>query len=564
MDFYRKEIMSAITPDTDVILLKVPLEITQENQLTFSNATAQYNYFHNLPRLELEDFTYQRKDGVIRCGILADDLYQYNYVMYRNNGFSNKWFYAFIDKVEYLNHNTSAISIRTDVWQSWQFELDYKPTFVEREHVNDDTIGAHTVPEDLETGEYQIVDMRNSPIFESATPSTDWCYAFCVTEFPNGVTSIVDEGHTIGGVFTSLHFIACVNATAARNLITVYNEDGSTTADAIVNIFVVPRCCVDYNPANAQTMTGHTPTSFSSTSVSAGVYVYPIYDSYTTDSFQLQQPTTLAGDYTPKNKKLYTYPYSYFYLTNKCGTDAVYKWEDFPTETIDSVTAKTLTYKKAIVPSASLSAKLYFTNYKGHAETTDYGTRLYNYGINYAKVPVCAWTTDYYTNWLTQNGVNVGVSIATAALGVGVGIATGGTGLAMGLLTAGSSIANTLSRVYQASVTPDQAQGDVNAGDVMFAYTRNSITFYFMSIRKEMARIIDDYFSMYGYKVNSVKVPNVTGRTNWNYVKTIGCYIKADIPQEDLKEIKDMFNNGVTFWHNPATFADYSQNNAIV
>ena len=25
--------------------------------------------------------------------------------------------------------------------------------------------------------------------------------------------------------------------------------------------------------------------------------------------------------------------------------------------------------------------------------------------------------------------------------------------------------------------------------------------------------------------------------------------------------IKDMFNNGVTFWHKPSTFLDYSQNN---
>ena len=85
-----------------------------------------------------------------------------------------------------------------------------------------------------------------------------------------------------------------------------------------------------------------------------------------------------------------------------------------------------------------------------------------------------------------------------------------------------------------------------------------------MSIRPEMARIIDNYFSMFGYRVNQVKVPNITGRRNWNYVKTIGCYIDADIPQDDLNEIKLMFDKGITLWHNPATFADYSQNNDII
>ena len=77
-------------------------------------------------------------------------------------------------------------------------------------------------------------------------------------------------------------------------------------------------------------------------------------------------------------------------------------------------------------------------------------------------------------------------------------------------------------------------------------------------------KIIDDYFSMFGYKVNTVKVPNTTGRTNWNYVKTIDANIIGDIPQNDLQEIKDMFNKGVTLWHNPTTFLNYSASNTIV
>lgn len=35
----------------------------------------------------------------------------------------------------------------------------------------------------------------------------------------------------------------------------------------------------------------------------------------------------------------------------------------------------------------------------------------------------------------------------------------------------------------------------------------------------------------------------------------------SNVPQEDLQEFKAIFNNGVTLWHNPATFLDYSQNN---
>jgi hypothetical protein len=148
--------VAVITPNTDVILLKVPLEISDNNQLTFANATAQYNYFYSLPKLAFDKFTYQRKDNTIRVGALIDDLYEYNYVMYRNTNHDSKWYYAYITDLQYVSDQVTAISIKTDVWQTYQFELTYKKVFVEREHVNDDTIGKHTVDEGLEIGEYVI------------------------------------------------------------------------------------------------------------------------------------------------------------------------------------------------------------------------------------------------------------------------------------------------------------------------------------------------------------------------------------------------------------------------
>ena len=94
--------MAVIAPNSDLILLKVPLEIDEANQLTFSNATAQFNYFNGLSdKLVVEKYSYQRKDGTIRFGANFDDIIEYNYVMYRNTSYSNKWFYAFIENMEY-------------------------------------------------------------------------------------------------------------------------------------------------------------------------------------------------------------------------------------------------------------------------------------------------------------------------------------------------------------------------------------------------------------------------------------------------------------------------------
>ena len=85
-----------------------------------------------------------------------------------------------------------------------------------------------------------------------------------------------------------------------------------------------------------------------------------------------------------------------------------------------------------------------------------------------------------------------------------------------------------------------------------------------MSIKKEQLIIIDNYFSMFGYKINTIKIPQFTSRTYWNYIKTIDINIEGNIPQNDLNEIKDMFNTGITFWHDTTKFLDYSQNNSIL
>ena len=96
-----------VTPESDVILLKVPLEMDEKNQLTFANTTAQYNYFYGLTgKKSFDKFTYQRKDGTLTVPDLVDNLYGYNYVMYRNENFSNKWFYALLTGIIFAGiHN---------------------------------------------------------------------------------------------------------------------------------------------------------------------------------------------------------------------------------------------------------------------------------------------------------------------------------------------------------------------------------------------------------------------------------------------------------------------------
>ena len=576
--------MAVITPNSDLILLKVPLEMDNNNQLTFANATAQYNYFNGLTKKTFDHYTYLRKDNVIKVGALVDDLYGYNYLMYRNTNYSNKWFYAFITNMEYVSDSVTALTIKTDSWQTWQFSLTYKKVLVEREHVSDDTIGKHTYPEDLELGELKANGSTVNFGGVGGTGMSNYCVVVEVTQVENeaddtssslsytwasGSHSITPRINNVdrGTIPLVLGFVENAGNTASE-ITKVYDKVG--LSDAIVNVYMLPKDLIGtYNqiilhyddPTTGQPTTNGSavvPESFS------GVKTIGTTQTFT-------RPSTLDG-YTPKNNKMFTYPYCYFTISNNAGTCQPFRYEDF-SSTVSFVTEGTF--------GLSGSTKAIPQNYRGVSASDN----ALDYSINGPKYPVCSWKSDSYTNWLTQNAVNMDRQLTQSTIegGIkGVGAAAGLLGAAAMMggpvsiplmlgLGAAATVAPVLGTIKdqvraktQANMTPDQVGGNTGAGDFLWAKYRSPFTYMPMSVKQEYAKIIDAFFSAYGYEVNEVKVPNITGRTNWNYVKTVGCYIQADIPQDDLEEIKSMFDKGITFWHNPATFMDYSQTNSIV
>ena len=196
-------------------------------------------------------------------------------------------------------------------------------------------------------------------------------------------------------------------------------------------------------------------------------------------------------------------------------------------------------------------------------------------GLNLGKYPQLSWTTDQYTNWLTQNGVNVGVN---AAIGVGKVVgglalagATGGMASTFGVTTAlsgANDIIDSAKEVYDHPFTPPQAEGNINGGDVTTIIGYNKFRIKKMTIKQEFARIIDDYFDRLGYKTNRIKVPNQTGRPYWNYVQigdkeSIGYSNNQSIsvPPNAMSNINNMYRSGITIWHDHSSLGNYALNN---
>ena len=536
--------MINIIPQTEVRLLKTPLEKDTEHTLSFTNLNSQTNYFYNRTVKSYTDFTYQRETQSLVVPETYDKICTFNYLMYRNNGFTNKYFYAFITKMEYISENSTRIYFEIDSLQTWYFQIEYKASFIEREHVNDDTLGANTIPEGLETGE---CTMAHAPVNELNDPD-DYYICLAVSDDPyNSISPFSGVHRKYNGIFGGLYYIACKTFADANSVVSIY--DRNAKADAINSIFMIPDTFVS-SLSTPQTWT-YPLTGTAEYTAS----VYLIEDSASSDVIGAIEgivPTTLGSNYTPRNKKLLTYPYSYMVLSNNSGSDVVYRYEDFK---YDTTTPKpTFTIQGAICPGLSMKALPY--KYKNSTAEN------YNYGLMLGKLPICSWNTDVYVNWLTQNGVNNAVSMAIGAGTAAAGIASGN---AYGIYNGAMATYNAVHERTVMMNTPDQAKGNTNAGDINFSFENSGgLSLYFLSVKNEMARVIDEYFDKYGYKVNRLKTPNITGRRNWNYVKTIGCDFEGDMPQEDLQKIKDIFNKGVTFWHNSSNFLNYSVNNDII
>lgn len=303
--------MSAITPDSYIKLVR--FDVTKENQITFSDGVAQVNYFRDeLEGLVLEASSYQRKDYKVRFPAGIDSIEQYNYMIVQNKPYNYKYYFYYITNMTYINDEMTEVEIKLDVFQTYQFNFTYKKCFVEREHVNSDRVGEHTVPEGLETGEYYVDSYEYYDNFD------DIALIVLANKAVDATSSTVDDPtpiSSLNGVWTYGKIYICESTGDLWNLLSAFSENGySGGTDSITNMYFVPRKCINWNDVT----TAHLPVLIYEYSS-----LYPMIYNYT-----FPKPTSLDG-YIPKNKKLLTFPYCFLVGSNNNGSSNVYKYEKF-------------------------------------------------------------------------------------------------------------------------------------------------------------------------------------------------------------------------------------------
>lgn len=544
-------------PISSLTLYNCKLERSGHKTIDFASAAARDSYFsssNGVATITHTAFngnaTYIREHDVITVGINADalDAAGVNYCRYINPQAGNFFRYCFIDEIEYVAPETSRLHIRVDAFVSNISNINYNQCFVEREHVADDTRGAHTLPETIATENmvcngvlYDLCpDLAG---FSKRQFDLNYYAAIFMTE--RTFTTQLDT--YLGGNANCSYIIAPKTIDELGALIDFLTDNN--LSGAIVGIIPLIRGFVsaaEVNlPADVASEVGFS-TVYTITDNANSQYGVTLYSYF----------TTLDG-YTPHNNKLYTYPYNYMKVMSASGAETILEYEKLSPVNNNFIVC----YSASLSPTLSIAPEYY-----------NGVTRPVDKVVSYSQFSPIAYTVDTYSAWYAQNKNVVDMTLYTKAGAIvrsGFGaLPAQNTQQALG--AAGNVLDSTVNAMqWLASITdmqrrPDEIKGTLT-GNALIYQSRAGLKVLDMCIKAEYAELIDRYFDMFGYNVSLTKTPQTNSRVHYNYCKTVGSNVYGAIPEDQKEMIDRLFNDGVTVWHisNGATYGVYDTSNSI-
>lgn len=399
--------MAYIQPNGQIYLLHVDKYNSDlANAPYFTTMSEQYTWFSGkaVSRLTAQSYT-RRTKGSVRVEVPMSTAYNINYMMFRNQSFENKWFYAFVSRVEYINDSTTDVYFTIDPIQTW-FTGDQATLgrcYVLREHVADDSIGANLEPEPVDPGE--MIAQPNY-INHLSNMFQDPCIIMAVTQ-PSDSTSA--DGRLYNNIYSGcilrVFDTSSTSITLLNHQIDMYSQAGK--ADVITGMWMCPKHAI----ASANNFSGGIIASSTETVTETA------YGSYANENgFRYQSktsPSAMTAVY-PRNNKLYTYPYNFYRVITGQGNYADYRYEYFESDGLSNGARRPSFIIGANIMQP-VSLWLYPRNYKGHVlkayEIGDSGTYIsddrpyYTEGLTVTGWPQVSWTTDSYAGWMAQNSV---------------------------------------------------------------------------------------------------------------------------------------------------------------
>jgi hypothetical protein len=569
----------------------IPFSNDYKHTRWFDTLSDQLNWWANQTTVyTYSDFNIQRVEDktFIRLNVDIDSLWGVNYVVFYNKT-QGRHFYAFVTKLEYIQKNRTDVHIQLDVVQTWMFDMIWKPSYVVREHCplwnNDGSPVINTIPEDLNYGtEYTIKNVQHY------RPYADLYFLVVVTKKPIHSEAIKNgAGFTtsVNGLPQPLCFyvhpfylnndiVPASNLSLSSQVTDVILAMYSST-DAVNNVvsMYVTDILPEFPPydANAQSIIFDT-SHYTQATIGTVHTIYVDGVQYTSDIFDL------GGKYdgftSVSESKLLMHPYTVTVIDDFRGNRIELK-----NEYIDN-TNLLLDVKGSLGISnkVSYSIKDYLNGNIADDTLKDMVSAEHALiDQNPNDIPVLVDMLSAYIqgnrnslknqiNATLFNGWTQGIGSGIGALagiwqGNAVGVASSATGMV-------SSAGNT---VFQLQALQAKQQDISNVPPSIAKMGSNSYFDYgngytgIWVIKKEITpeyrKKLTDFFNLYGYKKNEVKIPNFHTRQYWNFVQTKSCVIQGNFNHEDLEDIKSVFDGGITLWHTD-DIGNYSLSNGVI
>ena len=551
--------MAYISPNSTLrILHGVPLSIENTNSINFASRNQQEAYFTSKAKYTYEHYSYI-DEGVVRVETCADNLYDCNYLMFINRAYGNKYFYAFITSINWINNVTTEITYVIDYLQTWLFDFTYKPCMIERMHTPTDSFGDSLTAEPFTLDDYVYNSYHDLDL-----DTTELVVVIGFIYIPSGGTAVA--GKLYDGLYGGLTYIAFESTDV--NGINTFLSQFNANPENVVSMYVVPKVLTDY----IQGMVYGQAIPQSDRGYDLAVELNGLnFEHHTIDG------------YTPKNKKLFTYPYNFLRIDNGSQESMTLRYEYFanPEEPWGRISGTFQGEPELEFRPVSYRSLLTRTGNEDVLTMTDY--------------PELSWNNDSFIQWKTVNKIANNQQMLNASMNIAKGIYSITTGEQLNALsvaqakkqstkniraergqisktgaiidTATQAVNDVLTIAdswYQASLMADQVRGRICNSSALLATKRKGYHQARMSVRYEQAVIIDNFFSMFGYSIQKVDTPNRANRPHWTFIKTGNCIVTGNIPTDAKAYIEARHNAGITWWANASEYGDYTLDNSPV
>ena len=547
----RGDFMAYVVPDSTMILFdNVRIDARYENTIWFETWTDQNTYFMNKATQNhtFNSQSYQRKNrGYLRLQTSYSNVFNCSYMMYKNSSFENKWFFAFIETIEYINNNTVGIKYNIDVLQTYMFDYSLLPCFVEREHSRFDEIGGNVLPEDIPITDWKYTQPVMCPPFDPTidTEHLPVAVVACTqdADVMTGGNNLYDGVHWSGSqiVYNALYLYGFHVPTSQ---ITPTPHIGQFLAevvrhnktDGVIAIFMCPGAFV------AKFKQGNSGYYLDVQNVQSSPYTWSIPKQQSWTYTYNDGVRTKTG---PRNKKLYTKQFNKLIITDHDEASAEYAYEYFNG---DPNNCEFKIY-------ASINPNPEFSCIPDHYKGSDLS---YIHQITCHGFPQCSWSSDAFQRWLAQNKYKLVGNAVSSSIGVVGAVASENplavAGAGINIL---NSVTKTMAEMMTVSSLPRELHGTIGQ-NVNLQAKAYGFQYYNATAINECLAMADDFFDMYGYKTCAHKIPNTHVRHHWTYTKTRGCIIQGSVPSDDAKKIEEIFDKGIRFWVNGDQIGNYA------